>query len=204
MTARTGIEPDTSTKDRLEIPRSLKVAGYAAAAWCIVFAGVSALQLATGGALEGQFAAYASGLTAMVALVLILKLAGAVFALASIWPGQGWISPRHLATALWGAFGLLALYSAGNIFITVTTVTGLIGPSAAWTAAGGVTPKAILYVLFCFAGAASFGTVAVSYGRRHRTRWTAAWIGLLGAPLLLGLILAVAPAILRALGLMPG
>jgi hypothetical protein len=77
--------------------------------------------------------------------------------------------------ALWGAFGLLGLYSAGNLVITIGTVSGLLAPSAAWTAAGGVTPRAILYVLFFLAG----------------------------APLLLGLILAAAPAILGRLGLLP-
>jgi hypothetical protein len=35
-----------------------------------------------------------------------------------------------LDAALWGAFGLL-IYSAGNLFITVFTVGGLVAPSAA-------------------------------------------------------------------------
>jgi hypothetical protein len=55
------------------------------------------------------------------------------------------------------------------------TVSGLLAPSAAWTAAGGVTPKAVLYVLFFLAGAA----------------------------LLLALILVAAPAILGRWGLLP-
>ena len=50
-------------------------------------------------------------------LVGVLKLAGAAVALAAVLvrPGRsGW--PRQLfGAALWGAFGLLALYSAGNL-----------------------------------------------------------------------------------------
>jgi hypothetical protein len=98
--------------------------------------------------------------------------------------------------ALWGAFGLLSLYSAGNLVITVGTVSGLLAPSAAWTAAGDVTPKAILSVLFFLVGAALFGMLAVWFHRRHHLGWTVAVAGLVRAPLLLGLILAAAPAIL--------
>jgi hypothetical protein len=110
---------------------------------------------------------------------------------------------RLLGVAVWGAFGVLALYSAGNLFITVGTESGLLAPSAAWTAAGGVTGRAVLYVLFFLAGAAMFGVLAVWFHRRHHLRWSAAVAGLAGAPLLLGLILAAAPAILGRWGLLP-
>jgi hypothetical protein len=105
--------------------------------------------------------------------------------------------------ALWGAFGLLSLYSAGNLAITVGTVSGLLPPSAAWTAAGGVTARAILYVLFFLAGSALFGVLAVWFHRRHHLPWTSAVAGLAGAPLLLWLILAAAPVILGRWGLLP-
>jgi len=104
---------------------------------------------------------------------------------------------------LWGAFGLLSLYSAGNLVIPS-------GPSVAcWPRRlpgpppGGVPPKAILYVLFFLAGAALFGVLAVWFHRRHHLRWTSAVAGLAGAPLLLGLILAGAPTILGRWGLLP-
>jgi hypothetical protein len=183
--------------------------GYAAAAWCLGFAGVSAWQVAAGpiGRPDARqpYAAYASGLVIIVVLVGVLKLAGAAVALAAVLVPPGW--PRRplplLGVALWGAFGLLGLYSAGNLAITVGTVSGLLAPSAAWTAAGGVTAKAIGYVLFFLVGAALFGVLAVWFHRRHRLRWTAAVAGLAGAPLLLGLILAGAPAILGRWGLLP-
>jgi hypothetical protein len=58
-------------------------------------------------------------------------------------------------------------------------------------------------VLFFLVGEALFGVLAVWFHRRHRLGWTVALAGLVGAPLLLGLLLAVAPAILGRLGLLP-
>jgi hypothetical protein len=75
-----------------------------------------------------------------------------------------------------GRLRALALYSAGNL-ITAGTVGGLLAPSAAWTAAGRVTGKAVLYVLFFLAGAALFGMLAVWFHRRHRVRWPGAVAG---------------------------
>jgi hypothetical protein len=187
----------------------VRAVGYLAAAWCLGFAGVSAWQVAadpigqTGA--SRRYAAYASGLAVISVLVGLLKLAGAVVAVAAVRvrPGRPRRPRQLLGVALWGAFGLLGLYSAGNLVITVGTVSGLLAPSAAWTAAGGVTPKAILYVLFFLVGTAMFGVLAVWFHRRHRLRWTSAIAGLAGAPLLLTLLLAVAPAVLDRLGLWP-
>jgi hypothetical protein len=165
---------------------------------------VSGWQVAAGpiGRPAQRYAAYTSGLAVMIVLVGVLKLAGAAVALAAVLARPGW--PRRwlqlLGVALWGAFGLLGLYSAGNLAITVGTVSGLLAPSAAWTAAGGVTAKAIGYVLFFLGGAALFGVLAVWFHRRHHLGWTSAVAGLAGAPLLLALLLAVAPAILGQWG----
>jgi hypothetical protein len=173
------------------------------------FASVSAWQVAAGPigrpAAGRPAAAYASGLAIMGVVVGVLKLAGAAVALAAVLARPGW--PRRrlqlLGVALWGAFGLLGLYSAGNLVITVGTVSGLLAPSAAWTAAGGVTTNAVLYVLFFLVGSALFGVLAVWFHGRHHLGWTWAAAGLAGAPLLLGLLLAVAPAILGRWGLLP-
>jgi hypothetical protein len=174
----------------------MRVVGYLAAAWCLAFAGISAWQVAAD--LTGppdprqRYGAYASGLAVMGVLVGLLKLAGAAGPAAAAARG-----------GVVGAFGLLGLYSAGNLAITVGTVSGLLAPSAAWTAAGGVTARAVLYVLFFLAGAALFGVLAVWFHRRHRLGWWPAVAGLVEAPLLLGLVLAVAPAILGRWGLLP-
>jgi hypothetical protein len=114
----------------------VRALGYAAAAWCLGFAGVSAWQVAAGPIghpdARWRYAAYASGLAIMSVLVLVLKLAGAAVALAAVLVRPG--LPRRplqlLGVALWGAFGLLSLYSAGNLAITVGTVSGLLPPSA--------------------------------------------------------------------------
>ena len=185
-------------------PTTVRALGYTAVAWCLGFAAVSAWQVVAGPAAGQRFAAYVSGLAIMSVLVGMLKLAGAAVALAAVLAPAG--LPRRplqlLGVALWGGFGLLSLYSAGNLVITVGTVSGLLAPSAAWTAAGGVTPKAILYVLFFLVGAALFGVLALWFHRRHQLRWTSAAAGLAGAPLLLGLLLAVIPTILSRWGLL--
>jgi hypothetical protein len=78
-------------------PAPVRAAGYAAAAWCLGFAGVSAWQVAAD--LTGRpdphqrYAAYASGLAVMWVLVGVLKLAGAAVALAAVLARPGW--PRR-------------------------------------------------------------------------------------------------------------
>jgi hypothetical protein len=190
------------------VPGAVRAVGYTAAAWCLGFAGVSAWQVvagATGPPEDRQrYAAYTSGLAVIGVLAGLLKLAGAAVAVAAVRVRPEGRRPRRLlGMCVWGAFGLLALYSAGNLFITAGTVGGLLAPSAAWTAAGGVTGRAVGYVLFFLAGTALFGVLAVWFHRRHRLGWTAAVAGLAGAPLLLGLLLGVAPALLGRWGLLP-
>jgi hypothetical protein len=87
----------------------------------------------------------------------VLKLAGAAVALVTVLvrPGLPRRLKQLLGVAMWGVFGLLGLYSAGNVFITVGTISGLLAPSGAWNAAGGVTTKAILYVRFFLLGRCS-------------------------------------------------
>ena len=181
------------------------MAAYLTAAWCLGFAAVSAWQLVAGddAGTDTALSGYESGLTLMIALVLVLKLLGAVVALAAVAPPQRWLPTNLLASTLWGVFSLLALYSAGNLVITVATVSGLVEPSAAWTAAGGVTAKAVLYVLFFLIGAAVFGVLAFSFHRRRRPPGGVIVVGLIGAPVVLGLLLVGAPAVLGWLGLFP-
>jgi hypothetical protein len=95
----------------------VRALGYAAAAWCIGFAGVTAWQLAAGPigqpAVGQPHAAYASGLAIMGVLAGVLKLAGAALALAAVlvWPGR----PRQLlGVGLWGPLGCLACTRRGT------------------------------------------------------------------------------------------
>jgi Phosphoesterase family len=98
-----------------------------------------------------------------------------------------------LLRSIEAAFGLPFLGHAGDP--ATATIPAL--------AAGGVTARAVLYVLFFLVGAGLFGVLAVWFHRRHQLRWTSAVAGLAGAPLLLGLLLAVVPAIPGRWGLLP-
>jgi hypothetical protein len=97
----------------------VRAVGYAAAAWCLGFASVSAWQVAAGpigprGARQ-RYAADASGLAVLGVVVGVLKLAGAGVALAAVLvrPGLGRRRLRLLgvllasAPALVGRSGLL-------------------------------------------------------------------------------------------------
>jgi hypothetical protein len=158
-----------------------RAVGYAAATWCLGFAPVSVGQLTAGPIRhpgpDQRHGAYASGLVVMSVLVLVLKLAGAAVALAAVLVRPGRRRVGVIGVGLWGAFGLLTLYSAGNLAITAGTVSGLLPTSAAWTAAGGVTPKAVLYVLCFLAGAALFGVLAHWFHRRHTCAGHQRWPG---------------------------
>jgi hypothetical protein len=171
------------------------IAAVLAAVWCLGFAAVNVRHLATGRLTEDRFGDYATVVVVASILVLLLKLLGAGVALASLRSVRGGGTRWLLGAALWGATSTLMLYSAGNLVIAVGTVTGLLEPTAAWEAAGGVTPRAIAYVLFFLAGAAMFAVATASYHRRHRLRWTAAAAGAVGAPALLGGLLVVLPAL---------
>jgi uncharacterized membrane protein YeaQ/YmgE (transglycosylase-associated protein family) len=180
-----------------------KTVAYVIVAWCLGFAAVSVWQVVGGLGGSNPYAAYASGIAVMSLVVLVLKLVGAAVAVAAVSPWQKRLPTRLLATSLWGAFALLSLYSFGNIVITVGTVSGLLAPSAAWTAAGGVSAKAVLYVVFFLVGAAAFGFLAASFHRRRHTPRIVVLAGVVGAPVVLALLLAVAPAVLGWLGLLP-
>ena len=179
---------------------AIKATAVLVAAWCLGFAAVNAWQLATGRLTGDQVAGYTTALVVASILVLLLKLLGAGMALASLRTvhhrGVRWL----LGATLWAATSTLALYSAGNLIITFGTVTGLLEPTAAWESAGGVTIRAVAYVLFFLAGAAMFAALTVSYHRRHRLHWAAVAAGITGPPVLLGGLLVVVPALLTTVG----
>ena len=178
-----------------------RATAYAVAAWSLAFAAVNVVQLTTGELAEGELAGHGTGLVVMAVLVLVLKLVAAGVALAAVRPASGPSWP--LATALWGAASLLVLYSLGNIAITAATLSGLVEPSAAWEAAGGVTGRSLTYLVFFLAAAPLFTALALFYQRRLRPPRSALVVGIVGAPLLLGAVLGGAPGLLRALGLFP-
>jgi hypothetical protein len=198
------IHPIAGTPPSLagEASSGVKTVGALAATWSAGFAALNAWQLTTGRFPGTEYPGYATALTVMSAVVLVLKLLGAGLALASLRA----VERRRrwaLAAALWGATSTLGLYSAGNVVITVGTVSGMIAPSPAWQAAGGLTLRAAGYVLVFLIGTALYAVLAVSFEQRHGRQSTALATGAIGGPVLLGGLLGAAPALLQAAGLMP-
>ena len=190
----------TSTPPAAGVSPTIKIIAVLLAAWCLGFAAVNAWQLATGRLTDDDFRGYTTALVVASIVVLLLKLVGAGMALASLRTVHHHRVRWLLGAALWAATSTLALYSAGNLIITLGTVTGLLEPTAAWEAAGGVTIRAVAYVLFFLAGAAMFAALTVSYHRRHRLHWTPIAAGIVAPPVLLGGLFVAVPALLGMIG----
>ena len=62
--------------------------------------------------------------------------------------------------------------------------------------------SAVGYVLALLLAATAFGTLATSYARRAGLGARVMLIGICGAPVVLGSVLVILPAILRAVGLL--
>ena len=62
---------------------------------------------------------------------------------------------------------------------------------------------AVGYLVAMLLGATGFGILAISYARRAGLGARVALIGSCGAPVVLGGVLVVLPAVLRAVGLLP-
>lgn len=145
----------------------------------------------------GRYADYASAFTVMNWLVTVLKVIGAVVALLSIATPSRRIPASAVTVLVWGAFATLTVYALGSVAQAIGMAAGLTGSVDEIDRAG------IAYVMFFLLTAAGFGVLAISYSRRHRMRTRLAILGVLGAPLVLGLVLVVVPALLATLGLMP-
>ncbi|MFB9832589.1 hypothetical protein [Actinoallomurus acaciae] len=146
----------------------------------------------------GPYAEYASGIAVMNWLVVGLKALGAAVALLSVAKRPRLLSPERLGVLLWGAFALLALYVLGSLVEAIGIGLGLMGSTDQ------LTLRSVAYVVFFLALAAGYGVLTVSYQRRQGLRGGVGVLGVVGAPVLLGTILVVVPAVLTALGLMPG
>jgi hypothetical protein len=175
--------------------RRVKVLAWAVAAWCVGFAVVNVVFEITGRFSDGPYAALAGGLAVMSWLVVALKLLGAGTAVLTVSRRPAWVSVGVRTVLVWGAFALLALYSAGNLVkLGELMLTDL----------GRIDLRWLGYVGFFLAGAAGYGALAVSFARRARARKAHMVLGVLGAPLLLAGLLLAAPAVLSAMGLLPG
>src|SRR5690606_15480340 len=167
------------------------------ALWCIGFALVNIVYERTGHFAGGPYAEYASALTVMNWLVVVLKGVGAVVALLSVTNRPTVAPPAVVSVLVWGAFATLGVYALGSVAQAAGMASGLRGASEQVTIAG------LGYVSLFLLGAAGFGVLAIPHSQRHRVRRRFAVLGVLLARVVLGGVLLVVPPLLAALGLMP-
>jgi hypothetical protein len=168
------------------------------ALWCLGFAVVNLVFEVTGHFADGAYAHYTSGLSVMGWLVAGLKALGSAVALLSVARQPRLVSPSVVTVLVWAAFATLGIYVLGSVAEAVGMGLGLIG------GAGQIDIRSVAYVLLFLAAAAGYGVLATSYSRRHPQRKGLAILGVLGAPVVLGLLLLAIPALLAAFGLLPG
>lgn len=163
------------------------------AMWCLGFAAVNIVFEATGYFDVERFSPYATTITVMDWLVIVLKLIGATAALLTI-AHPRWIPTALIAVVLWGVFATLGVYVIGSLAEAVGILTGLMGDPDS------ITPMSVAYLLFFLIAAVGFGILAVAFHLGHRCRPVVIVVGMLGAPALLCGLLFGVPAALTALG----
>jgi hypothetical protein len=167
------------------------------ALWFVGFAVVNIVLESTDYLADGEYADYASAFTVMNWLVVGLKLLGAAVALLSVTKRPPFLPPRLLGVLVWSVFATLAVYVLGSMAQALGIVLGLMGSASQIDLAG------VAYLIFFLTAATGWGVLAVSYSERHTLGWRTAVLGVLGAPIVLGLVLVAMPILLAALGLMP-
>jgi hypothetical protein len=165
--------------------------------WSLGFAVVNVVFEVTGRFADGPYNDYASGISVMNWLVVVLKVTGAVLAVLSVSSAAKRVPRFLLATMLWGAAATLGLDALGSVVEAIGMLTGVIGSPDEITVASSA------YVLFFALGAVGYGVVAASFTRRSGTGRRPAVLGALGAPVMLGLIFLAIPKVLVTLGVMP-
>jgi len=190
---------DTTSAGRTtELPSpgpSVIAIGVLVALWCAGFAAISIWFELTDHFAVGRYADDVSGLSVVNWFVAGLKVVGAAVALLALGRAPRFLAPRVLGTLLWAAFATLAVYVLGSITQAVMLVTG--------GDAEQVDAASVGYVLAFLLGASGFGVLAISYARRARLGPRVMLIGVCGAPVVLGGVLVLLPAILKAAGLLP-
>lgn len=167
--------------------RGFTYTAWMLAAWCLGFAAVNLGFAATGGFADGQYAEYAGALAVMNWLAFVLKLAGAGIAILTVVEPPRWIPVGLRAVAVWSAFSLLAIYSAGSVGELVWFLAN--DPDT-------IDARGLAYMAFFAAGAIGYGSLAWSYHRRSGSTRRHVVIGALGGPVGLALLLVAAPAAL--------
>ncbi|WP_189048076.1 hypothetical protein [Micromonospora sonchi] len=175
----------------------ITVIGHLMALCCIMFAIVNIVFEMTGHFADGPHVEYVRAIAVMNWLVVGLKAMGAAVALMSVAKRPRFLPPAGLGVLLWGAFAMLGVYALGSVMQAVGMASGLTGT------ADQIDPAGVGYVLFFLVLTAGYGALAISWSRRFALRKGVAVLGVLGAPVVLGVILLAVPMLLAALGLMP-
>ena len=180
-------------------PRPFVVAvGFLVALWCTGFAAINVWFEVTDYFGVGQYADDATALSVANWFVTVLKAVGAAVALLGVSRTPRFLAPRIVGTLLWAAFATFAVYVVGSVIQAVVMLTGVGGEGEQVDAA------AVGYVLAFLLAAAGFGILATSYGRRADLGPRVILIGICGAPVVLGGVFVVLPALLSAVGLLSG
>lgn len=142
----------------------------------------------------GRYADDATAISVVNWFVAVLKLVGVAAALLAVISRP--VAPRLVGMLLWAGFATLTMYVAGSITQAVLMLTGVAGD------ADRVDAASIAYVLAFLLAATGFGILAISHAGRAALGTRFKVIGACGAPLVLGSVLVILPAILRAVGLL--
>jgi hypothetical protein len=170
--------------------------GLLVALWCAAFAAISVWFELTDYFGAGQYADDAAALSVANWFVTVLKAVGAAVALLAVSRTPRYLAPRIVGALLWAAFATLAVYVVGSIAQAVVMLTGVAGDAEQLDA------TAVGYVLAFLLAATGFGILATSYARRAALGARVLLVGVFGAPVVLGSVFVLLPAILRAVGLL--
>ncbi len=179
----------------VEVPgRALVAVGLLVALWCAGFTAIGVWFELTDYFGTGRYAGDETAISVVNWFVAVLKLVGVVLAVLAVHPRL--VAPRTVGTLLWAAFATLTIYVVGSITQAFAILAGIAGD------ANQVDARSVAYVLAFMLAAAGFGILATSHARRAGLGTLIKVIGACGAPLVLGSVLVILPAILRAVGLL--
>jgi len=198
VTDTTGTRPTVEPRPPAPPGPFLVAVGLLDALWCAGFAAISVWFELTDYFGVGQYAEDATALSVANWFVAVLKVVGAAVALLAVSRRHRFLAPRIVGMLLWAAFTTLTVYVVGSIAQAVVMLTGVAGDAEQVDAA------AVGYVLAFGLAATGFGILAISYARRAELGTRVMLIGVCGAPVVLGSVLVLLPAILRAVGLLSG
>ena len=172
------------------------VVGVLVAVWCGVFAAISVWFEVTDKFASGPYAADADALSVVNWFVVAVKLVGMAAAVLAFVEPPGSVRPRTVGVVLWTGFATVTVYVAGSLAQAAAMLTGVAGDAERLDLAS--AGYVVAFVLAAF----GFGILASSYATRASLGKRELLLGVCAAPLVLGSVLVVLPAFLRAVGLL--